>query len=285
MRRFGALLALAALLAAVFFLTPQDMPKARPNDAAGIALPTPTSQPQGGAGAAIPTPTSQPQGGAGTAIPTPTSQPQSGAGIAFVGDSVTLGWYASTVAKTYFSLVSQTIDERVGPRAAGMFISIDPVNDLAVAAEAARQNSQFIIIELGVHFMAMDGWTPDAFRDRYASLLDCVVGDSTIVVAGTIPWLGWKPGSLAYVRAEIESRIIAEEAAKRQVAVADLWSAMRLRPELVSRHQDGTFLWPFRGDNTHPGDAGHAVIAWMYVKALAEEIANPPQRPYERQCR
>jgi hypothetical protein len=48
-------------------------------------------------------------------------------------------------------------------------------------------------------------------------------------------WAAITPG---YERADLFSQIIAQEAAKRQVAVADLWSATKLRLSLISTPQD-----------------------------------------------
>ncbi|MGD0766322.1 MAG: SGNH/GDSL hydrolase family protein [Dehalococcoidia bacterium] len=270
MRRFGALLALAALLVAAFSLLAKDAPNGQPSGAAGVTLPTPTSQPNDATGAAL---------------PTPMAQPSDTTGIAFVGDSVTLGWYASSLSKSFYGLVARAVLGSDDRQAAHVFISVDPATDLAAASDAAKDNSHFVIIELGVHATGDDTITPDAFRLAYGALLDCLVGGDTIAVAGTVPWLGWEAGSERYARAAQFSQIIIEEAARKQVAVADLWSATSLRRDLLSKPEDSTFVWPYRGDNSHPGDAGHAVIAQLYENALASELANPPERPYEKQCR
>jgi hypothetical protein len=135
-----------------------------------------------------------------------------------------------------------------------------------------------------VHAAIDESISPDQFRQIYASILDCVTGDGTIVVAGTVPWLGWAAVTSTYERADLFSQIIAQEAARRQVAVADLWSATKLRLNLISTPQEPTFLSVGRGDNFHPNDAGHAVIAQTYEQAITPEMDNPPERPYDRQC-
>ncbi|MGD0766295.1 MAG: SGNH/GDSL hydrolase family protein, partial [Dehalococcoidia bacterium] len=208
------------------------------------------------------------------------------AGIAFIGDSLTLGAVASVPSKDFASLVTDYLDKRGVQETKRIFIILDPGTDvpLALATQAMKHDHFFVILEFGVHAVAAPQLSPDQFRQMYASVLDCVAGDDTIIVAGTVPWLGWAPDDPLYARAEQFSRIIAEEAAKRQVAVADLWSAMKLRPELLSTPQDYTFFGSHHGDNFHPGDAGHSVIAQVYDQALAGELANPPHRPYERKC-
>ena len=206
------------------------------------------------------------------------------AGTVFLGDSITLGMAASNRSNTFVSLLTQDLDRRGVHEKTGEFISVDPARSLAVAAHAMKKDRSFVFIEFGVHAAVDEQITPDEFQQLYANLLDCVVDDGTIVVAGTVPWLGWAPDDAVYSRAEEFSQIISQEAAKRDVAVADLWSATKLRTDLISTPQDGAFLAPHHGDSFHPGDAGHAVIAGVYAKALAEEMASPPNRSYQRTC-
>jgi hypothetical protein len=214
----------------------------------------------------------------------PKEIPYDDAGIAFLGDSITLGMLASSRSNTFVSLVTQDLERRGVDEEVRVFISLDPKQGPSAAALAMKENRDFVVIELGVHATVTEQITPDQFRQICADLLDCVAGDETIIVVGTVPWLGWSPDSTFYSRAELFSQIIAEEAAKRQVAVADLWSATKLRQDLISTPQDHAFLSPNHGDAFHPGDAGHAVIARVYDDALAGELANPPQRPYQRSC-
>lgn len=206
------------------------------------------------------------------------------AGTVFLGDSITLGMAASNRSNTFVSLLKQELDRRGVHEHAATFMSVDPARTLSVAAHAMKKDRRFVFIEFGVHASLDERITPDVFRQVYANMLDCVVGDGTIVVAGTVPWLGWAPDNPVYSRAEEFSQIISQEAAKRDVAVADLWSATKLRTDLISTPQDYAFLAPHHGDGFHPGDAGHAVIASVYAKALAEELASPPNRSYQRTC-
>jgi len=204
--------------------------------------------------------------------------------IAFIGNSLTLGANASSPSKTFVSLVTSFIDERSSDEQRSDFLSFDPLTDPAAASEAMRHNRRFVIIEIGVHAAIDESISADQFRQLYGSILDCVIGDGTIVTAGTVPWLGWAAVTPTYERADLFSQIIAEEAAKRQVAVADLWSATKLRLNLISTAQDHTFLGVGHGDNFHPNDAGHAIIAETYEQALTAELALPPDRPFDRQC-
>ncbi len=214
----------------------------------------------------------------------PKETPYDGAGIVFLGDSITLGMLASNRSNTFVSLLTQDLDRRGVQEDARVFISVNPARDLGAAVRAMKKDRSFVIIEFGVHAAVDEQITPDEFQQLYANLLVCVVGDGTIVVAGTVPWLGWAPDDAVYSRAEEFSQIISQEAAKRDVAVADLWSSTKQRTDLISTPQDGAFLTPHHGDGFHPGDAGHAVIAAVYAKALGEEMASPPTRSYQRTC-
>ena len=205
--------------------------------------------------------------------------------IAFIGDSLTLGAAASTPSKTFVSLVTGFLDERSPKEQRSAFLSFDPATDLTAAQQAMQHDRRFVIIEIGIHAVGDEAISPDQFRQTYASILDCVTGDGTIVIAGTVPWLGWAAVTPTYERADLFSQIIAQEAAKRQVAVADLWSATKLRLNLISTPQDRTFLGVGHGDKFHPNDAGHAVIAQVYEQAIVPQIDNPPDRPFQRQCR
>jgi hypothetical protein len=215
---------------------------------------------------------------------TPKDIPFHEGSIAFIGDSVTLGADASTPSKDFASLLTDYIDDASGDQTRSSFLSFDPSTDASAAAQAMQHNRRFVIIELGVHAVVDQSISPDQFRQLYGSILNCVTGGDTIVVAGTVPWLGWAAVTPEYERADLFSQIIIQEAAKRQVAVADLWSATRLRLNLISTPQDRTFLEGGLGDNFHPDDAGHAVIAKTYEEAIASQLGNPPKRSFQRQC-
>ena len=206
------------------------------------------------------------------------------AGIAFIGDSLTLGGLASAPNLTFTSLISQHLDREGVKEEARFFLSFEPGTDIIATRNAVKQDRRFIIIELGAHAAVDQQLSYGDFRSMYGSLLDCVTGGDAIVVAGTVPWLGFAAGSTDYQRADALSQIITEEAAKRRVAVADIWSAMKLRVDLISTPQEKSFLSPGHGDDLHPNDSGHAVIAQLYEKAIDAELANPPSRPFERQC-
>ena len=204
--------------------------------------------------------------------------------VAFLGDSVTLGAGASSRPNTYTGRVTKALKDKGFSVIPKVSVSVDPAQNYPVAQRVAQTSANVTVIELGAHSSIDQNITADQFRQMYGQILDCLVGSDNIVVVGTVPWLGWTPDVYVYPRAEEFSRIIAEEAAKRGVAVADLWSAMKEQRGLLSTPDQKTFLPPFRGDNFHPGNNGHLVIAGEYIKAIERELANPPQRALQPQC-
>lgn len=215
---------------------------------------------------------------------TPKDIPFDGAGIAFIGDSLTLGAAATSPEHAFPSLVSEDLDELGVEEEARLFLSFDPSTDIVAARDAMKHDRRFVIIELGVHAVINQQLTAAQFRLMYASLLDCVTGGDTVVVAGTVPWIGFSLDSIDYQRGDLFSQIIAQEASKRGVAVADIWDATKLQLSLISTPLDKTFLGTGEGDNIHPNNAGHAVIAQVYEQAIKKELADPPNRPFDRQC-
>jgi len=206
------------------------------------------------------------------------------ASIVFLGDSITIGYLASRPSNTFAALVEADLNDEGLQTQSQIFISVDPNTNLPVTANAMATDPDIVVVELGVHSVAAGDITEDVFRTLYGQLLDCVAGGDTVVVAGTVPWLGWERDSPAYEKAALLSEVIKQEAAKNDVAVADLWSATRLREGFVSSAEDPSFLPPYRGDSFHPADAGHALIARVYLEELRDELKRPPERPSEREC-
>jgi lysophospholipase L1-like esterase len=223
----------------------------------------------------------------GSARPTnvdPHQEPVTGvAPVVFMGDSITMGAWVSSAENMFVNRVWQALQARGVKGPDENLWTSDAFTDLATAQKAAVRNRKLIVVEVGVH------WEPvfdDAgFRKAYAAMLDCLQGSGAIVVVGTIPWLGWAPDSPTYAKMSRFSEIIREEAARRDIEVADLWAATDGREDAISRPDQPCFPSPTcRGDNYHPGDVGHALIAEAYVEALSRALANPPYREYEFRC-
>ncbi len=90
------------------------------------------------------------------------------------------------------------------------------------------------------------------------------------VIPSTLAWLGSEPGTFAFEASLRINGIIRRLAAERGLVVADLWSPTVLRWELLSTPQDVSFVPPHTGDDLHPNDAGHRVLAEAFWKAYRE---------------
>jgi hypothetical protein len=194
--------------------------------------------------------------------------------VVFMGDSVTMGAFASTPENMFVWHVRRDLESRGVDARNDTVWTLEPYDDLVNAQRVAESHRKLIVLEIGVHWSAFE---PGEFREVYGSLLDCLSGSGARLVIGTIPWLNWQPGSKMYTKMSDLSRIIREEGAKRGIAVADLWAATVGREGAISRPDQRCFIQPTcRGDNYHPSDTGHALIAEAYSKALDVALAAPP---------
>jgi hypothetical protein len=223
-----------------------------------------------------PSPTSTP---IWTATPAPISAPV--APVVFIGDSVSMGAFVSTPENMFVVRVQRDLRARGLDATNDTEWTLAPYSDLLAARKIAASHRKLIIVELGVHWAAFDA---AQFREVYGAMLDCLAGSGATVVVGTIPWLNWQPDSPVYFEMAYYSQIIRQEAAKRGIAVADLWAATDGRADAISRPDQPCFTEPTcRGDNYHPGDVGHALIAEAYSRALDAALASPPP-PSEGRC-
>jgi hypothetical protein len=190
-----------------------------------------------------------------------------------MGDSVTMGAFASTPEKMYVWLVHDELRRRGIDPTNDVVWSMDPYADLTNARRIASQHRQFIFVEVGVHWSIFD---EAQFRELYGSMLDCLAGSGARIIVGTIPWLNWPADQPLYNQMALFSQIIREEAAKRGIAVADLWAYTDKNPDAISRPSQSCFMSPdCHGDDYHPSDVGHALIAAAYASALNTALAQP----------
>ena len=116
-----------------------------------------------------------------------------------------------------------------------------------------------IILALGTH--AVQGSDkpyaghPNLFRQRYARLLNTAMENSVRVIAINIPWLNWTPDNVD--RAIKWNGIIAEEAAWRNICVADAWSVMF-----------ACGMECIQDDGYHPNEDGYRLIAKEVAKCV-----------------
>ncbi len=184
--------------------------------------------------------------------------------VVFFGDSVTLGAGASSDDRRFVSLVEDRLapEHWVGTRHVVISAFGGLRGDLDNTRQVMRSGAGLIVVEVGAHAAIEDQASPlDAYRSAYGLMLDCLQASGAAVVVGTVPWLYWPRSNPAYARADTLSEIIRQEAAKRQIPVADLWRATKDRAEYISP------------DGMHPSDAGHQLIADLYWQQIEPQLS------------
>jgi lysophospholipase L1-like esterase len=198
-------------------------------------------------------------------------------GIVYFGDSLTQGQHADSPEESFVALLRGRIDghrDRGGETFEKSVISAfgGLYADLRFSEDIGRLPRTLIIVELGAHSVLDDlSLTQSGYRIGYGAMLDCLLGTGAVVVAATVPWLGWDEADPLYARAEAFSLINREEAERRGVPVADIWTAMKGRSELLSF------------DGFHPNSEGHRVVADVYWEQLEDHI-DEPQGDFAPDC-
>ncbi|MDF2047259.1 SGNH/GDSL hydrolase family protein [Microbacterium sp. Kw_RZR3] len=243
----------AAVVAAALVLSQGATPDAMPSASATSpsVTPTRTSSPR-------PSPSVTP-----TSSPTPSTStsgllriPRDAKGNArllITGDSLAAGFFASTEAQGFSSLVTGALG-RVTPttvsRAHQTLSTVAGVTEVPPDLDLA-------VIELGTNDVGIP--TPLAdFEAQYGDLLGRIrtsSPDAALVCLGT-----WTADGAAYD--ETIARVCAANAG-RYVSLAGLFAL----PELHGPDGRDTFAGP--GDDFHPNDAGHRAIADAVLGVLA----------------
>jgi lysophospholipase L1-like esterase len=193
--------------------------------------------------------------------------------IVFFGDSLTYGLHASAPERAFRAILTARLART---RDAGPVLAFiqDPVGLLDDAQQklplvlAARP--ALVFLELGHHEIWSDEEQLARFEGRYADILDRLLASGAEVIPATLSWLGAQPGSFAFEASLRINAIIRRLAAERGLVVADLWTPTVLRWEVLSTPADVSFVPPYTGDDLHPNDAGHRVLAEAFWKAYRE---------------
>jgi acyl-CoA thioesterase-1 len=194
---------------------------------------------------------------AATSTPAPTH-------ILFVGDSLTVGFAATTAAQSYAEIVVATLHGvRINDSAQYGISALGVAQNFAITLPPS--GSDDIVVELGTN----DGESPADFSTAYGQLLaDLRQLNPTAHFVCVSPWQDPTSGNQSVNWASIQS------ACRQQHG-----SAVDIYPFFLNNSFHGpsgatTFLTGTRGfpdvrDSFHPNDAGHAAIAQAVLAALA----------------
>jgi len=213
-----------------------------------------------------------------------------------LGDSLTLGLYASSEETTYRQRLFQALQtEHPGAVRYMLWQSVCTLGGLEKRWDELPGKPDILFIEIGIHAL-QDGGQPNAtgiddycipvpkevWQERYGAMLDRIQNDApgVKIVVGTIPWCNWQPDSAFFQEALTYNAWIIAEARKRDIAVADLWSATVNKVDGISTPEQTSIFPPYHGDQFHPNDLGHRRLAETFLQAYwrnAYQIFTPLQ--------
>jgi len=199
------------------------------------------------------------------------------------GDSFTQGLYATTEADAWRavlwagvaaaypgSAVTTSYEGVSGGKTAAAYLEAQ-TDVLPVAPD-------LLTVQFGTNDVTGAGGTPatdDEFRTATAQLMDTLTGAAArLVVWLNCAWCNYADGGATYNRAVAFNAIIASEAERRGITVADVWTATALRDDFLSQPGEPSSFAPgFEGDDFHYNDAGHAAIAATVLAAVGVAVA------------
>lgn len=187
--------------------------------------------------------------------------------ILFLGDSLTSGLFASAENNTFASLV--------GAKRNALIARVH-VTSLVQAApkwhEISGWQPSVVVLEIGLNDVSRGQWQRGVWINDYKALVQQIQASGATVLLCTTFWAGIMPGHrnyAAYDGLNADVRTVASETGAR---LADLWTATLNCEDCVGRAEQWSVFAPYHGDNFHPSDKGHEVIADTIMRAL--EVVN-----------
>jgi lysophospholipase L1-like esterase len=176
-----------------------------------------------------------------------------------IGDSLTAGLAASSERATFKQLLAQSLDADLGSQR---------VTRLEDAEQASLVwQPDIIVLEIGLNDVISPTLEEEEWRARYGALLDRLQATGATVVAAT-PFRGVYGAHPKWGALERYAGYVREAAADRGARVADLWGIACVPGCLSQPGEPSPFSPLFEGDNFHPNNAGHALIAQILLRAL-----------------
>ena len=192
-----------------------------------------------------------------------------------IGDSLTHGLFASSEPTAFRNRLFDALRERhPGQVRSTFWAGVCTLAGLEQRWDSWEGRPQLVFIELGINDLSRNSYCPqipeEEWQARFGAMLDRIQQDApgVKIIVGTIPWCGWRQGSQQFEDALIYNDRIATEARRRDVTVADLWSATLGKSDGISTPDQPSVFPPFyHGDNFHPNDLGHQRIANTFFDA------------------
>lgn len=188
-----------------------------------------------------------------------------------IGDSLTNGLYASHEQATFASVLAQisgyALARRNGAKLPAAVITW---------GEVKVWNPDIVVLEIGLNDVSL-GTVPDSeWAAMYSSLLADMKSTGAKVVACTMFWGGIESSHPNYNRYMLYNQMIRDAAKSNDVSLADLWAATDGCKECVSRSANESYFAPhYHGDNFHPSNYGHEMIAKIVFESIEKRLYVP----------
>ena len=197
-----------------------------------------------------------------------------------IGDSLTLGMFASSESAAFRNRLFDALRERhPGHIHATQWVGACTLAELEQRWDSLEGTPDLLFIELGINDLARtencSHMPEEEWQARFGAMLDRIQRDApgVKIIVGTIPWSGWGDDTQEFAGALLYNDRITTEAQTRDVVVADLWEAtLHKRDGLSTPDQPSAFPPYYHGDNFHPNDLGHQRIANTFFGAYLNTL-------------
>ena len=180
-----------------------------------------------------------------------------------IGDSLTNGLYATAEQNTFVSIVSKNTDMPTARRAAATLKDAVP---LWMNLKAWQPD--VVVIELGINDVNGRQWNA-RWKKSYQTLVEDIQATGAKVVVCTTFWIGIDDQNPIYALHVGLNNDVRDIAQRTGATLADLWAATEGCADCVSTPDVVSYFSPhYHGDNMHPSDIGHAVIARVITDAI-----------------
>lgn len=131
------------------------------------------------------------------------------------------------------------------------------------------------MIEIGLNDVSNPQQTDTEWRSTYAALVAQIQATGARVVLTTM-FHGVSSSHPNYATYELYNQHIVTVATNRGAGLADVWGATEGCSDCISQAESSSPFSPYwRGDNFHPSDAGHELIAETIFAAMPRTVYLP----------
>jgi lysophospholipase L1-like esterase len=187
--------------------------------------------------------------------------------VLFLGDSLTSGLLSSSEMNSFKYLLAERLEADAGSAIGRNLPEIEKI------WRAWGWKPDIVVLEIGLNDVSRLGYNalPEIiWARRYGGLLDSFTSYGIQVVVCTM-FHAVDENHRDYQKYLRYNQYIRQEAERRDISVADLWQATQDCPECRSSSEISAPYPPiFAGDNFHPSDSGHRLIADVIYQAIVE---------------